>query len=86
VLELGCGMGGNLIPMALGMPKSTFTGFDLSGVQVERAKEMIAALELRNITVTQRRPYVAAWPDVRSTATAVRAQGLAGRVSGLIWL
>ena len=54
VLELGCGMGGNLIPMALGMPDATFTGHDLSGVQVERARETISALGLRNITVSQR--------------------------------
>jgi tRNA G46 methylase TrmB len=39
VLELGCGMGGNLIPMALGMPEATFVGYDLSGVQIERARE-----------------------------------------------
>ena len=54
VLELGCGMGGNLIPMALAMPGATFTGYDLSGVQIERAKEMISTLGLRNITVSQR--------------------------------
>jgi methyltransferase-like protein/SAM-dependent methyltransferase len=54
VLELGCGTGGNLIPMALAMPGATFTGFDLSAVQIERAREAISALGLRNITVAQR--------------------------------
>src|SRR5947209_4017238 len=34
VLELGCAGGGNLIPMALGPPESTFTGIDLSIRQV----------------------------------------------------
>lgn len=30
VLELGCGDGGNLIPMALDLPESEFVGIDLS--------------------------------------------------------
>ena len=30
VLELGCGSGGNLIPMALGLPGASFVGIDLS--------------------------------------------------------
>jgi len=54
VLELGCGMGGNLIPMALAMPDASFTGYDLSGVQVQRARDTIQALDLRNIAVEQR--------------------------------
>jgi len=28
VLELGCGNGGNLIPMAFGLPQSEFVGID----------------------------------------------------------
>jgi methyltransferase-like protein/2-polyprenyl-3-methyl-5-hydroxy-6-metoxy-1,4-benzoquinol methylase len=54
VLELGCAAGGNLIPMAVAMPGATFTGFDLSGVQIEQARETIGALGLRNIAVDQR--------------------------------
>ncbi len=54
VLELGCAAGGNLIPMALSMPGATFTGYDLSGVQVQAARDTIQALGLRNITVEQR--------------------------------
>jgi len=54
VLELGCAAGGNLIPMALSMPGATFTGYDLSGVQVQQARDTIQALGLRNITVEQR--------------------------------
>ena len=30
VLELGCGAGGNLIPMALGLPESELLGIDLA--------------------------------------------------------
>ena len=33
VLELGCGDGGNLVPMAYGLPGSTFCGVDLSGAR-----------------------------------------------------
>src|SRR5262249_35039176 len=34
VLELGCGAGGNLIPMAEGLPEAKFIGVDLSERQV----------------------------------------------------
>ena len=54
VLELGCGTGGNLIAMAHAMPEATFTGYDISGVHVERARATIAALDLANITIEQR--------------------------------
>jgi len=54
VLELGCGTGGNLTPMASSIPDATFTGYDLSGVQVQQARDLIRALGLRNITVDQR--------------------------------
>ena len=33
VLEIGCGTGANLIPMAAALPDSTFVGIDLSSVQ-----------------------------------------------------
>ena len=32
-LKLGCASGGNLIPMALGLPESRFVGIDLSSVK-----------------------------------------------------
>jgi methyltransferase-like protein/SAM-dependent methyltransferase len=49
VLELGCGDGGNLIPMAFTLPDSDFVGIDLASAPVERGKEMIAELRLSNI-------------------------------------
>jgi len=49
VLELGCGVGGNLLPMAFQYPDSTFVGIDLSGVTIARGQSNIAALGLRNI-------------------------------------
>jgi methyltransferase-like protein/cyclopropane fatty-acyl-phospholipid synthase-like methyltransferase len=54
VLELGCSSGGNLIPMASTMPGATFLGYDLSGVQVRQAGDLIGALGIRNVTVEQR--------------------------------
>ncbi|MCI0376408.1 MAG: class I SAM-dependent methyltransferase [Gemmataceae bacterium] len=49
VLELGCAGGGNLIPMALTLPGSTFLGIDLSPRQIASGQEVVAALGLSNI-------------------------------------
>lgn len=49
VLELGCGTGGNLIPLALTLPESRFVGIDLSARQVETGQRISAALNLTNI-------------------------------------
>jgi methyltransferase-like protein/cyclopropane fatty-acyl-phospholipid synthase-like methyltransferase len=53
VLELGCASGGNLIPMALELPDSTFVGIDASAVQIEDGNAAIAAVGCRNITLKQ---------------------------------
>ncbi|WGR97050.1 class I SAM-dependent methyltransferase [Bradyrhizobium sp. ISRA443] len=49
VLELGCGVGGNLLPMAFQYPDSEFIGVDLSGMTIERGRRNIATLSLSNI-------------------------------------
>ena len=49
VLELGCGAGGNLIPMALSVPGGTFVGIDLSRRQIADARSLAGALGLGNI-------------------------------------
>jgi methyltransferase-like protein/protein-L-isoaspartate O-methyltransferase len=49
VLELGCALGGNLIPMAAAMPESSFVGVDLSPRQIDVGLKEIAALGLTNI-------------------------------------
>jgi SAM-dependent methyltransferase len=49
VLELGCGAGGNLLPMAVGLPGSTFVGIDTSHRAIERAQALTERLGLRNI-------------------------------------
>src|SRR5262245_62555163 len=49
VLELGCAAGGNLIPMAVALPQSSFLGIDLSGRQVADGQKVVGALGLTNI-------------------------------------
>ena len=53
VLELGCGDGGNLIPIAFALPKSSFTGIDLSGSAIDRGQTLIEAVGLGNIRLQQ---------------------------------
>jgi SAM-dependent methyltransferase len=52
-LELGCAAGGNLIPMALTLPDSTFLGIDLSARQIDDGRQTVAALGLTNIELRQ---------------------------------
>lgn len=54
VLELGCGLGGNLIPMAVQYPESEFVGIDLSGRAIAHARESAADLGLGNIAFQHR--------------------------------
>ncbi len=51
VLELGCGDGGNLIPMAYVLPESTFLGLDAAGSAIAQGMEQVAALGLTNATL-----------------------------------
>ena len=49
VLELGCGDGGNLLPMAYALPASEFAGIDLACDAVGEGRRMAEVLELRNV-------------------------------------
>lgn len=49
VLEIGCGRGGNLIPMAEQLPGSQFVGVDLSRVQIDEAKAWALDLGFSNV-------------------------------------
>ena len=51
VLEVGCGDGSNLIPMAFGLPESEFVGIDLAQTAIDRGRETIEALGLRNVAL-----------------------------------
>ena len=53
MLELGCGEGANLIPMALVLPGSEFIGIDLAQRPISKGTGMVEALGLRNITLRQ---------------------------------
>lgn len=54
VLEIGCGDGANLLPMALTLPDSQFTGFDLSARALAQGEAMRRALKLENLALSQR--------------------------------
>jgi methyltransferase-like protein/predicted O-methyltransferase YrrM len=49
VLEVGCAIGGNLVPMAYALPNSEFIGFDISPGQIETGQAIIDELGLSNI-------------------------------------
>ena len=53
VLELGCGNGSNLVPMAEGLPGSEFVGIDLASNPIAQGQRMIDELALRNIRLHQ---------------------------------
>ena len=54
VLEIGCARGGNLIPMAVGLPGGSFVGIDASAGQVAAAHSLIGALGLPNVAIEHR--------------------------------
>ncbi len=54
VLELGCGDGNNIIPMAYEFPESYFSGIDLSPVQIGIGLKSIDSLGLKNIELFTR--------------------------------
>lgn len=49
VLELGCGPGGNLVPLAELLPGSEFVGVDRSSSQIARARADAAAIGATNV-------------------------------------
>ena len=53
LLDIGCGEGGNLLPMAAALPDSRFLGIDLAGDAVAIGAESARALALRNVELKQ---------------------------------
>ena len=53
VLELGCGAGQNLIPMAYVLPQARFLGIELAARPVDHGRNVIAELGLTNIELRQ---------------------------------
>jgi SAM-dependent methyltransferase len=54
VLEIGCGDGGNLIPLAYALPRSSFVGIDLAEQPVAAARELARTLALDNVQLQVR--------------------------------
>ena len=54
VLELGCGAGGNLVPMAYGLPGARFVGIEVAARPVETGRKLAASLGLSNVDVQRR--------------------------------
>jgi SAM-dependent methyltransferase len=74
VLEIGAGDGGNLIPMALGLPGSEFVGIDLAAEPVARGAALIDELALGNVSL--RVADVLELPDDLGTFDYVVAHGV----------
>lgn len=53
VLELGCGDGSNLLPLAYGLPGSQFLGIDRASHPIARGLVMTRALQLKNLKLQQ---------------------------------
>ncbi|MBM4063965.1 MAG: class I SAM-dependent methyltransferase, partial [Planctomycetes bacterium] len=49
VLEIGCATGGNLLPMAVGLPRGRFVGVDVSPAQIEAARRAQRELGVQNV-------------------------------------
>ncbi|MFN0095707.1 MAG: methyltransferase regulatory domain-containing protein [Dehalococcoidia bacterium] len=53
VLELGCGDGGNLLPLAARLPGSRFIGIDLAADAIARGIDAAAELDLTNVELAE---------------------------------
>lgn len=51
VLEIGCGTGANLLPLAAAFPSSNFTGIDLAGTAIAAGQAAIRELGLANFSL-----------------------------------
>jgi SAM-dependent methyltransferase len=102
ILELGCGRGGNLLPMASGLPRAELVGVDRSRRQVEEARTVAAAAELGNVRFLETGfedlgdlggPFdyvvahgVASWVPPASRRALLRAAGGALAPGGIAYL
>lgn len=53
VLEIGCGRGWNLFPMAYDLPESTFVGLDYAARPIALGRKDVASLALDNLQLLQ---------------------------------
>jgi SAM-dependent methyltransferase len=74
VLDIGCGTGRNIIPMAEAFPSSRFLGIDLSPRQIEIGNQLIHRLGLKNIEL--RCQDLMAFPFTEGPFDYIIAQGI----------
>lgn len=74
VLELGCGRGDNILPLALELPHAELLGIDLSRRHVEMANEAIRELGIGNARVEQ--GDISRLPETLGTFDYVIAHGV----------
>ncbi|MBL7977718.1 MAG: class I SAM-dependent methyltransferase [Bacteroidetes Order II. Incertae sedis bacterium] len=74
VLEVGCGNGMNLIPLAMAAPESTFEGLDLSETAILEGQKMVEALGIRNLTLFH--ADVTQWPLKGPSYDFIMAHGV----------
>ncbi len=53
VLEIGCSLGGNIIPMAMYNPNMNIIGIDISSVQINEGNKVIESVGLTNIKLIE---------------------------------
>src|ERR1019366_3689360 len=51
VLEIACGDGGNIIPMAFELPHSEFVGIDSASIPIQHAQRVIERSGAKNVSV-----------------------------------
>ena len=82
VLEVGCGDGSNLIPMAVGLPGSTFFGVDLAAAPIARGNAVIAAAGLGNVRLEAL--DLMAFPEDAGTFDYIVAHGFCSWVPDVV--
>ncbi len=82
VLEVGCGDGSNLIPMAVGLPGSEFFGVDLAAAPIARGNAVIAAAGLRNVRLEAL--DLMAFPEDAGTFDYILAHGFCSWVPDFV--
>ncbi|UCG24117.1 MAG: class I SAM-dependent methyltransferase [Chloroflexota bacterium] len=73
VLDVGCAVGGNIIPMAYALPNSEFVGIDYSGRQIEIGLGYVSELGLNNVRLEH--ADVMAVPEVMGQFDYIIAHG-----------
>ena len=49
VLEIGCALGANILPMAYSLPESEFVGIDASAREIEMGQQMVEEFGVKNL-------------------------------------